>query len=85
MSEMSELRGFLMKSVRELADSDAGGEDLDNTVKRCKAQSDMARTYIQTVKAEVEAFNAAFDAGIITQNNAKNSGLQKLISPTDHE
>lgn len=85
MSEMAELRGFLMKSIRELADSDASGEELDNTVKRCKAQGEMVRTYVQTVKAEIEAFSVAVDAGIINQSNVENSSLKKLIGSADHE
>jgi len=85
MSEMAELRGFLMKSIRELADSDASGEELDNTVKRCKAQGEMVRTYVQTVKAEIEAFSVAIDAGIINEINAENSSLKKLIESSNHE
>lgn len=85
MSEMAELRGFLMKSIRELADSDASGEELDSTVKRCKAQGEMVRTYVQTVKAEIEAFSVAVDAGIINEINAENSSLKKLIESSNHE
>lgn len=85
MSEMAELRGFLMKSIRELADSDASGEELDNTVKRCKAQGEMVRTYVQTVKTEIEAISLAFDAGIINQNSAKSTSLKKLIGSGSYE
>lgn len=85
MSEISDLRGFLMKSIKELADSDASGEALDDTVKRCRAQGEMARTYVQTIKAEIDAFKVAFDAGVINQNNAQNSGLKQLISHQKNE
>ena len=60
---MQDIRGFLMKQMAELADSDLTGEELAEKIKKAQATSQVATTYINAVKTEIDAYKVFEDTG----------------------
>jgi len=60
---MKDLRGYLTKQLAELADSDATQEEMAIRIERAKATSQVAQTYIGTVKAEMDAIKLYGETG----------------------
>ena len=60
---MKDMRGFLLKQMAELADSDKSGADLAEAVERAKASAIIAGTYIQAVKTEIDAIRLLDETG----------------------
>lgn len=52
---MTEVRELLLKSMKELSDPENSPEETSQTISRAKATSDLAQTFINSVRAEVEA------------------------------
>lgn len=60
---MKDVRDFLLKQMAELADSDLKGEELDEKVRKAQATSQVATTYINAVKIEVDAYKVFEETG----------------------
>lgn len=60
---MKDVRGFLMKQLAELADSDATPEEMAARIDRAKATAGVAGTYCETVKLEMEAIKLFDETG----------------------
>lgn len=60
---MKDVRDYLVKQMAELADSDKSGEELAAAVERAKATSQVATTYIASVKTEIEAIKLLDETG----------------------
>lgn len=63
MSTMNDVRDFLMKQLKELADSDATPEEMALKIERAKASSMVAGTFIASVKCEIDAIETAHETG----------------------
>lgn len=60
---MKDVRDFLLKQMAELADSDATPEQQAQVIERAKATSQVATTYIQAVKTEIDAIKLYDETG----------------------
>lgn len=60
---MNDVRDFLMKQLKELADSDASAEEMALKIERAKATSTVASTFIASVKCEIDAIETAHETG----------------------
>lgn len=60
---MKDVRDFLLKQMAELADSDLKGEELAEKVRKAQATSQVATTYINAVKIEVDAYKVFEETG----------------------
>lgn len=60
---MKDVRGFLMKQLAELADSDATPEEMATVIDRAKATASVAGTYCESVKLEMEAIRLLDETG----------------------
>lgn len=60
---MKDVRDYLLKQMAELADSDATAEEQAARIERAKATSQVAQTYIQAVKTELDAIRVMDDTG----------------------
>lgn len=62
---MQDIRDFLMKQMAELADSDLKGEELTEKIKKAQATSQVATTYINAVRTEVDAYKVFEISGML--------------------
>lgn len=60
---MKDVRDFLLKQMAELADSEATPEEQAQIIERAKATSQVATTYIQAVKTEIDAIKLYDETG----------------------
>lgn len=60
---MKDVRDFLTKQLAELADSDATPEEMELRIKRANATTQVANTYVATVKTEIDAIRAFESCG----------------------
>lgn len=59
--KMSDVRDHLLKVMRELSDPENSPEEVAQTIARAKSMSDVAQTFINSVKVEVDARNLLGD------------------------
>lgn len=62
---MKDVRGFLLKQMKELADSDLKGAVLAEKIKKAQATSQVATAYISAVKTEIDAYKVFDDTGTL--------------------
>ena len=60
---MKDVREYLLKQMAELADSDATPDEQAARLERAKATSQVAQTYIQAVKIELDAIRVMDETG----------------------
>jgi hypothetical protein len=58
---MNDVRDVMLKVLRELGDPENSPEAIEQTIARAKAVSDVAQTFINSVKVEVDARNLLGD------------------------
>lgn len=62
---VNDVRDFLIKQMAELADSDMDAEKAKLVIEKAKASSQVAATYINSVRAEVEAVRVFDETGLL--------------------
>lgn len=64
-SQLQDVRDYLSKSLRELADSDASAEEMARIIERAKATSQVSGAIVATVKVELDAIRTAERTGML--------------------
>ena len=62
---VEDVRGFLLKQLAELADSDMTSDEANVAIEKAKATSLVAATYVNAVRAEIEAVKVYDETGLL--------------------
>ncbi|MEN1942690.1 hypothetical protein WCE55_02360 [Luteimonas sp. MJ293] len=62
---VNDVRDYLLKQMAELADSDMDADKAKLVIEKAKASSQVAATYISSVRAEIEAARLVSDTGLL--------------------
>lgn len=77
-NKIEDVRNHLVSAMEALNDENLKPEDIDRAVDRGKAVSNLANSYIHSVKVEIEAIRLADEVGMLPASIAQ---PEKVLTP----